>query len=206
MTNPVLYGAAYAPNPRRARMMMAEKGITDWQIVNLDIRSGENLSDDMRQRNPLAKVPVLELADGTYLSETPAIMSYIDGLSEPSIAGQSVQAKAIIHMWDRRVENELLNMIISCFQHTSGIFKDRMNPITSWGEECGKQAQAFLPILEQQLSHHEFVAGDHFSVADITAVCAIDFGKAVIQLDIGDEFPAISAWHQRMQARSSYAA
>ena len=80
-----------------------------------------------------------------------------------------------------------------------------MTPVAAWGEEAGKLAAKFLPILEQQLQKHEFVAGDHFSVADITALCSLEFGK-VIQLRITDEFPAIQRWHAQMKARPSYTA
>lgn len=201
-----LYSANMAPSPRRSRMALAEKGISDVEVINIDLAGGENLKPEFRNLNRMAKVPVLELDDGTCISEGSAIYRYLEEIQpEPNLLGRTALEKATIEMWDRRLENALFMPIGQCFQHTSGFFKDRMTPIVAWGEEAGKLAGKFLPILEQQLQKHEFVAGDHFSVADITALCSLEFGK-VIQLRITDEFPAIQRWHAQMKARPSYTA
>ncbi len=201
-----LYSANMAPNPRRSRMALAEKGITGVEVINIDLAGGENLKPEFRERNRLAKVPVLELDDGTCIAETAAIYRYLEEIQpEPNLMGRDAKEKALIEMWDRRLDNALLMPIGHCFQHTTGFFKDRMTPVAAWGEEAGKLAAKFLPILEQQLQKHEFVAGDHFSVADITALCSLEFGK-VIQLRITEDFPAIQRWHAQMKARPSYTA
>lgn len=199
-----LYSAPKAPNPRRVLMAMAEKGITDIDVMNVDLTKGDNLSAEFRARNPLCKVPVLELDDGTCLAESAAIIRYLEELCpQPALYGTSPRDKATIEMWDRRVEGGLLLPVGFCFQHSTGFFKDRMTVVPAWGEESLLQAQKFLPLLEQQLQQHPFVAGDHFSVADITALCALEFAR-VIKLRPGEEFPAIQRWYAAMQQRPSY--
>ncbi|QQD24764.1 glutathione S-transferase [Venatoribacter cucullus] len=199
-----LYSAPQAPNPRRVLMVMAEKGITDIDVINVDLMKGDNLSAEFRARNPLCKVPVLELDDGTCISESAAIICYLESLyPQPPLLGSMPAEKAIIDMWDRRLENSFMQPVGFCFQHGTGFFKDRMNVVPAWGEESMLQAQKFLPVLEQQLQQHPFIAGEHFSVADITALCTLEFAR-VIKLRAGDEYPAIQRWYSAMQQRPSY--
>ncbi|WP_430459658.1 glutathione S-transferase family protein [Thalassolituus sp. LLYu03] len=201
-----LYSAVKAPSPRRILMALAEKGMTQVEVVNLDLGKGDNLSADFRARNPIAKVPVLELDDGTCIAEASAIYRYLEEICpEPALLGRTAVEKAVIEMWDKRVESAFFMPVGNCFQHTSGFFKDRMTPIPAWGEEAGKLAAKFLPVLEQQLALNPWVAGERFSVADITALCTLEFAK-VIKLRPGDEFPAIQRWYQAMQQRPSYSA
>ncbi|HBS42664.1 MAG TPA: glutathione S-transferase [Oceanospirillales bacterium] len=201
-----LYNNAHAPNPRRVRILLAEKGVTEYVTEELDLGKGENLSEHFRGINPLLKVPVLELADGLCLSETPAICRYLDEtFPEPPLYGQSRKERAIIDMWDHRVEYGLLWPAMFGFQHISGYFKDRMNPLAEWGQESVQNFMNMLPVLEQQLSQNEWVAGSHFSVADITAVCAIDFAR-IVKVRVGDEFPSIKRWHEAVKQRPSYGA
>ena len=199
-----LYSAVKAPNPRRVLMALAEKGISDIAVHNVDLIQGENLREEFRRRNPLAKVPALELDDGTCLAEAAAIIRYLEECyPQPALLGTTALDKAIIDMWDRRIENYFLQPVGFCFQHSLGLFKDRMNVVPAWGEESLLQAQKFLPLLEQQLQQHPFVAGEHFSAADITAVCALEFAR-VIKLRPGAEYPAIQRWYAAMQQRPSY--
>lgn len=199
-----LYSAPKAPNPRRVLMVMAEKNIHSIEVINVDLMKGDNLTDDFRRRNPLAKVPVLELDDGTCLAETAAIIRYLEETQpQTPLLGQSAKEKAVIEMWDRRLETGFLLPVGFCFQHSTGFFKDRMNVVPAWGEESLLQAQKFLPLLEAQLQQNPYIAGEHISVADITALCALEFAR-VIQLRPGDEYPAIQRWYAAMQQRPSY--
>lgn len=201
-----LYSAHKAPGPRRILLALAEKGISDVEIINIDLAAGDNLTREFQQLNPLKKVPVLQLDNGTCIAEGGAIYRYLEEICpEPPLLGTTPEEKAITEMWDRRVELAFLLPVGQCFQHSSGFFKDRMTPVAAWGEECGRQAAAFLPLLEEQLQQHTYVAGEHFSVADITTLSALEFAR-IIKLRAGDEFPAIQRWYKLMQQRDSYGA
>jgi glutathione S-transferase len=200
-----LYDNAHAPNPRRVRMVLAEKGV-GYEREILDLGAGDNLAADFCSKNPLAKVPVLELDDGLCLAETGAICRFLDeSYPQPLLYGSGVKERAKIDMWDHRMEFGLMIYAAMGFQHTSGFFKDRMTPVEAWGHECIKNFHVTLPVLETQLSNSEWVAGDEFTIADITAVCAIDFAR-VLKVRVGDEYPNIQRWHAAMKQRPSYAA
>lgn len=200
-----IYDTKTAPNPRRVRIFLAEKQIPmDYEQV--DLAAGENLSDKMRKRNPMAKVPVLELDDGTCISESVAICRYFELLHpEPPLMGTSVLEQAQVEMWQRQVEFGLFMQVGLCFQHTSGYFKDRMTPVPEFGEEAGKNAGTFMSVLDRRLADSEFIAGNSFSIADITALCAIDFAR-VVKIRINDEQPHLKRWHQAVSSRPSASA
>lgn len=199
-----IYEQRLAPNTRRVRMFLAEKGLLEQvEFVELDLRAGDNISADFRQKNALAKVPVLELDDGTFLSESVAICRYFEALTpEPALMGTEALEQANIEMWQRRCELYFMNQIGMGFQHTSGIFADRMTPIKEWGQECIKNASKFFALLDQQLGQSEFVAGEHFSIADITAFCAIGFAR-VVELEIPEDMSNLQRWYSQMRERPS---
>lgn len=202
-----LYSANKAPSPRRVVMLLAEKAkLDDVEVVSLDLAAGDNLRDEFVQQNPMAKVPMLVLDSGECLSEAGAINRYLDQYyPDPNLCGVSALEQAQIDMWDRHVEIGLLYPVGMAFQHGSGFFKDRMTPVPAWGQESARNAMTFLNVLEQQLSRHAYVAGDRFTVADITAVCALDFAK-VIQVRVDEHYPSLQRWYAECQARPSYAA
>lgn len=174
-----IYESKTTPNARRVRIFLAEKGI-DMDYVQVDIEAGENLSDEFRKKNPTTKIPVLELDDGSCISESGAICRYFEELHPDNpLMGSSPKEKAEIEMWHRRIDWYLMIPVGSCFQHTTGFFKDRMKPIAEWGEESGKAAQNFLQLLEDQLAESSYIAGENFSIADIAALCALDFARVV---------------------------
>ena len=197
-----IYETKTAPNPRRVRMFLAEKGI-DMDYVQVDIQKGENLSAEMRAKNPLGKIPILELDDGTCIAETDAICTYFEALHpEPSLMGSSVLEKGTIAMWQRQVELALMLQVGMCFQHTTGYFKDRMVPVPEYGKEAGINASKYLNILERRLELNTFIAGDTFSIADITALCAIDFAR-VVDIRIKDEQTNLLRWYDSVNSRVS---
>lgn len=197
-----LYSAKRAPSPRRILMLMAEKGLQP-ELIHLDLLAGDNLRDDFTRLNPIAKVPLLQLDDGTCIAEVGAINRYLDEqFPKPCLLGHDAVSKAIIEMWDRRIEQGLMIPVMQCYQHTRGIFRDRMTPIKAWGQAAEQQAKQFVPLLEQAVQQTAYIAGEQFSVADITALCALEFSR-VIQLDWTD-YPALQQWYQRMQQRPSY--
>ena len=200
-----LYDNPHAPNPRRVRMVLAEKGIA-YDREELDLGAGDNLKVEFCAKNPFAKVPVLELDDGLCLSETPAICRYLDEVSdEGSLFGTTPKERAIIHMWEHRMESMVLYPALFAFQHITGFFKDRMTPVEDFGKESAKNFMKSLPVLDAQLANNEWIAGSQFSIADITAICAIDFAR-IVKVRVGDEYPNIQRWYAAMKERPSYAA
>ncbi|MAE34288.1 MAG: glutathione S-transferase [Oceanospirillaceae bacterium] len=200
-----LYDNPHAPNPRRVRMVLAEKGIA-YDREELDLGAGDNLKVEFCAKNPFAKVPVLELDDGLCLSETPAICRYLDEISdEGSLFGKTPKERAIIDMWEHRMESMVLYPAMFAFQHITGFFKDRMTPVEEFGKESAKNFLKALPVLEAQLENNDWIAGSQFSIADITAVCAIDFAR-IVKVRVGDEYPNIQRWYAAMKERPSYAA
>ncbi|AXR08005.1 glutathione S-transferase family protein [Salinimonas sediminis] len=197
-----IYETRSAPNPRRVRMFLAEKGIA-MDYVQLDLQKGENLTAQMRAKNPLGKVPVLELDDGTCIAETDAICTYFENIQPaPPLMGVDAKDKAIVAMWQRQVELALMLQVGMCFQHTTGYFKDRMVPVPEYGREAGINAGKYLNILERRLELNPYIAGDAFTIADITALCAIDFAR-VVKIRFTDEQVNLKDWYQRVNARAS---
>jgi glutathione S-transferase len=200
----IIYEEKIAPNARRVRMFLSEKNMLDQvEFVQLDLKAGDNISAEFRQKNPMAKIPVLEFEDGTYLSESIAICRYFEALNPQNpLMGQSPEEQATIEMWQRRCEFYFMNMVGMGFQHTSGFFSDRMKPVQEWGEECVKSSISFFDLLEMHLADNEYIAGDAFSVADITAFVTVDFAR-VIRLKMTDAHVNLKAWYERVNARES---
>jgi len=197
-----IYETKSAPNPRRVRVFLAEKGI-EMNYVELDIGGGENLSAEMKAKNPTTKVPFLELDDGTCIGETLAICRYFEELyPESPLMGRNPLEKAQVEMWQRQIEFHFMLPVGMCFQHTSGYFKDRMTPIKEWGEISGKNALAYLEDLNEHLSHSKYLVNDYFSVADINLLCALDFAR-VVKIRPNPEYTHLLAWHERVSNRTS---
>lgn len=198
-----IYEHAVAPNCRRVRMYLAEKGL-DIEYVPVDITRGENLTAEYRTRDVNAKVPVLELNDGSSIAESVAIQRYFEELHpEPPLFGRDPEEKARVEMWNRRADFNMMMNVGGCFQHSSGIFADRMKTFPDFGEECGNKTAKFFGVLDQHLSDNEFLAGGYFSVADIGMLCAMDFGKVVKLRPDADRHPNLVRWHEQLSARPS---
>lgn len=202
-----IYEMKRAPNPRRVRMFIAEKGLLDQvEFVQLDLQKGENLTPDFTAKNPMKKVPVLELDDGTCISETVAICRYFEEMYPTQLLmGRDPKEKALVEQWARWVDFYFFLPTGMAFQHGSGVFKDRMTCIPEWGEECRKQAEQFFGFLDRELEGREFLVGDQLSIADINAFTTIDFNK-VNKLAIAEDQVHLKAWHDRISARPSAAA
>jgi len=199
-----IYEEAIAPNARRVRMFLAEKQVLDQiEFVQLDLQAGDNIKAEFRQKNPLAKIPVLEFDDGSYLSESVAICRYFEALNpENPLMGKTPLEQATIEMWQRRCEIYFMNLVGMGFQHTSGFFADRMTPVKEWGEICVKGASKFLKLLDAQLANSRYVAGDEFSIADITAFVTVDFAR-VIKLRPSEDMSNLLRWYDEVKARPS---
>ena len=197
-----IYQTHKAPNPRRVRMFLAEKNI-DMEYQEVDIFAGDNLTEEMRAKNPTTKLPFLELDDGTCIGETVAICRYFEEIEpENPLMGRTALEKAQVEMWQRRVEFHLLQPITMCFVHSTGYFKDRMNPIAEWGSASGENATAYFEALNDHLSNSEYLVGDYFSIADITLLCTIDFAR-VVKIRVNEKHIHILDWYERVSSRAS---
>ncbi|MGP4845098.1 glutathione S-transferase family protein [Marinobacter sp. 1Y8] len=202
-----IYETKTAPNPRRVRIFLEEKGLLDKvEFIQIDLAKGENLTPEFAARNPMKKVPVLELDDGTCISETMAICRYFEELHPETapLLGEGPLGKAQTEQWLRWIEYFFFLPTGMCFQHTSGYFKDRMNPIQEWGEECAKNVEKFFHFLNKHLEGREYICGDSFSAADINAFTTVDFNK-VVNIRIKPEQTHLQAWYDRIKARPSSA-
>ncbi len=174
-----VYELKRAPNARRVRMFLAEKGV-EMTYQQVDLGAGENLESAFLAKNPAGRIPVLELDDGTCLSETVAICRYFEELNpEPNLFGNTALERATIEMWSRIVEFNLWLPTGMAFRHITGFYQDRETVFPEWGEECKQQALAWFARLDARLAEVPYVAGDRFTIADILALCTIDFGKVV---------------------------
>lgn len=200
-----IFETSTAPNPRRVRMFMAEKGLLDEaEFVQVDIVKGENLAAEFVARNPMKKVPVLELDDGSCVAETMAICRYFEEAYPDSkpLLGTTAVEKARIEQWLRWIEYYFFMPTGMCFQHTTGYFKDRMNPVSEWGEECGSQVRQFMEFLDSHLQAREFIYGEELTAADINAFCAVGFAR-VVDIRIEPDQRNLQAWYERIKARPS---
>lgn len=197
-----LYDSKTAPNPRRVRIFLAEKGLA-LPTVEVDIATRANASPDFKAKNPFGQLPVLELDDGTCLSESVAICRYFEELQpEPPLFGMGARERAVVEMWNRRVELELTNRVFLCFQNTSDFFKGRIPQVPDYGAVAKARAEETLALLDRELADRPYVAGDHLSIADITALVGIDFGR-VVKLRPAPEQKNLLRWHAEMSARPS---
>ena len=201
-----LYVSAFAPNPRRVTMFMAEKGIAGIEQVALDLNTGEHRSEDFLAKNPLGRVPALELDDGRVLCETRAICTYLEGLHpDPNLMGEGFEERAFIEMADRRVELHLFMGIANCVRHTHpGLAVLEQPQFPEYGAEQGAKMRQGARWLDAELGRQPFVAGQRFTVADITAYCALEFARGLMKFRPGAEgMDNLQAWRDRIAERPS---
>jgi glutathione S-transferase len=197
-----LYDSAMAPNPRRVRIFLAEKGIT-LPVVAMDIGKAENRQPPFLAKNPLGGLPVLELDDGTCIAESVAICRYFEETQpQPPLLGTSATDRALVEMWQRRMELELFRNVTGCFQNTHKFFAGRIQQVPEYGEVCRNAARARLAWLDGELASRPFVAGERYTIADITALCAIDFGR-VSDIRIAPEQKHLQRWYDAVSSRPS---
>jgi glutathione S-transferase len=198
-----LYSHSVAPNPRRVRIFAAEKGI-DLTLEEVDILAGQSRKPEFLAKNSSGGVPVLELDDGSYLSESVAICRYLEGLQpEPNLLGRDVREEAEIERWNRRIELELFAAIGRTVQNISPIFQGRLKQFPEYGEAQRALAYQRLERMDRELNGHKFIAGDRFTIADITALVAIDFGGRLAEIKIAPELVHLARWHETVSSRPS---
>lgn len=191
-----------APNPRRVRIFLAEKGI-QVPYEEVDIVKAVNRGEDFRKKNPLGTVPVLEFDDGACISESVAICRYFEELHpQPPLFGADAKQRALVEMWNRRMEFNILQPIADAFRQRHDFFKGRIRQLPEYAEVQRLNAEDGLAWLDRELAARRFIAGDQFSIADITAVVAIDFGR-VSKIAIKPDQPNLARWHAEVSARPS---
>ena len=202
-----LYDCATAPSPRRARILLAEKGI-EHDTVQIDLRSGAQFGDAYRAINPQCTVPALRTDQGDLLTDNAAIAAYLEArYPEPPLMGSTPQQKAEIASWNWRVEFEGLMAIAEALRNGTPAMANRALPgpvdypqIPELAQRGLLRAQQFFQMLDQHLTGRDFVAAHQFSIADITAVVAVDFAR-VVKVKPGDAHPHLLRWRQAMAQR-----
>jgi glutathione S-transferase len=198
-----IYDFAFAPNPRRLRIFVAEKGLKI-PIEQVDIFTGQNRTPEMLAKNPAGGLPVMELDDGSHLAESVAICRYLEGLyPEPNMMGKDSREQAHIEMWNRRVELGLFGAAGRAFQHTNELFKARLKQFPEYGETQREAVTQQLQWLDAQIGNKPFIAGDRFTIADITAEVAVDFAAQAAGVTADPALKNLGRWYKSVSSRPS---
>ncbi len=202
-----LYDCATAPSPRRARILLAEKGVAH-ATVAVDLRSGEQLGDAYRALNPQCTVPTLRTDDGLLLTDNAAITVYLEArFPQPALLGATPAEKAEVASWNWRVEFEGLMAVAEALRNSAPAMANRALPgplnhaqIPELAQRGLARAQQFFVMLDDRLAGRDFIATDRFSIADITAVVAVDFAR-VVKLKPDERHPNLQRWRAAMAQR-----
>lgn len=204
-----LYDSEYAPSPRRVRMFAAEKSI-DLEIVQVDLANGEQMSDEFQRLNPLCTVPVLELDDGTCISEVFAICDYLEQKElEPRLFGRDAISRAEVLMWNARIEQNGFAAVTELFRNSAKGLKSRaltgptdFDQIPELAERGRQRARLFFQLLDSHMDRRTFIAGEELSIADISALVVVDFARRA-KLDLLEGAPNLERWYIEIAARDS---
>lgn len=204
------YDCATAPSPRRARILLAEKGVPH-EAVQIDLRQGEQLSDAYRAINPQCTVPALRTPDGAVLTDNAAITAWVEtSYAEPPMLGVTPADKAEIASWNWRVEFEGLVAIAEALRNSAPAMVNRALPgpvdypqIPALAERGLKRVQQFFDVLELHLAEREFIAAGQLSIADITAVVAVDFAR-VVRIKPGEQHTNLRRWRDALAERPAF--
>ena len=204
-----VYEFAGFPNPARVRIALAEKGLSDKvDYVSVNVPEGEHRRPEYLEKNPTGTVPALETVDGTIISECTAITEYLDHLDgKPILTGETPQKRGVIHMMQRRAETGLLDAVGAYFHHaTPGLGPEiETVQIADWGNHQKDKAIDGMKYFNNVLEQSDYVAGDAFSMADITVFAGLSFA-GFANIDIPEECIALKDWHERVSSRPSIAA
>jgi len=185
---------------------MAEKGVGDIQLVQVDLNKGEHRGAAFTGLNPMAQVPVLELDDGRTLAETRAICTYLEGVHpNPNLMGEGFEERAFIEMMDRRCELQLFLRIANVIRHTHpGLAVLEQPQFPDFGAAQGNKVRETAHWLDGVLADRDFVAGERFTIADITAFCALEFARGLMKFRPGEEgYVNLQRWRDRVAQRPS---
>ena len=197
-----------APNPRRVRLFLKEKRITNIELVSTPIMKRAHKSPEHFSRNPLGQVPTLELDDGTFISESISICRYLEELHPtPNMFGNTAKERATIDMWLRRAEFRLMVPLGQVWIHThpftAAVATQAFGKqFTEYGDTNRKVFAGACRVFDDQLARSEFIAADRYTIADIAMQTTFDFG-CFIKVEIADEHANLKAWYERVTARAS---
>jgi len=202
----ILYGAPMpAPNPRRVRMFLAEKGI-DLPETPVDMMKREHKSPEFRAKNSMGQLPALELDDGTCISETVAICRYLEETHpEPPLFGRTPVEKALVDQWVRRVEFAVMMPVGNFWRHAHPRTAALLTQFKDFGQSNTETYKGAQKYLNRELEGREFLVGDSLTIADICLLSTVDFAEW-IGLPVEEEFENLTAWRTRMKARPSASA
>ncbi|PMH43779.1 glutathione S-transferase [Vibrio sp. 10N.286.49.B3] len=200
-----LYEAEMTPSCRRVAIFMNELGI-DIDRVPVNVRDGENLTEEFLSKSINGKVPMLELADGTLLCESVAICRYLNGVYDNNLYlfGRDALEQAKVEMWSRVVELQGLYVAFQAFRNITGIYKDREHCIEEWGIESKSRVRMVLPKIEKTLANNTFIIGDRLTIVDITAYIYIGFIINALKIDVFTLFPNIQRWFDELSQREAF--
>ena len=204
------YDCAPAPSPRRVRIFAAEKGI-ELETVQVDLRGGGQFEDAFRAMNPACAVPMLELDDGTRITESTAICRYLEEIQpDPPLMGTDAVDRALVEMWHRKMELQGYIPVTDAFRNSAEGFKDRgisgpipYAQIPALAERGRGRVGDFFGVLEARLDDSPFVAGEQFTIADIMALVVVDFAARAPGIKPPESARAIAAWHETVSSRPS---
>jgi glutathione S-transferase len=201
-----LYDGGRAPNPRRVRIFLSEKGV-NVPTEQINLGTLQQRSEVYTAINPMQRVPALVLDDGTVIAESIAICRYFEALHpNPPLFGAGALDSALVEMWNRRTELHLLFPVAALFQHLHPAMKAMVDPqVPAWGEANRPRVFAFLEFLDGELKNRPYIAGENYTIADITAMVAVDFMR-VSKLAVPDNLGNVRRWHEDVSARPSAAA
>ena len=198
-----LYDSYRAPNPRRVRWFMAEKGIDDIEVVNLNVFEGEHRKPDYLAKAGLPNVPALEMDDGACITESVAICRYLESVyPEPNMFGRDPKETAVIEMWTRRVEMLVSTPLMLTVRHSHPALAALEKQVPEVAETNRRGAERALKVLERRLGESEFIAADRVTMADILAATAIDFSR-MAKFSVPEEFTNVRRWYEAMMARDA---
>jgi len=198
-----LYSLKNGVNPRRVRIFLAEKRVSI-PVEEFDMETMGHKSPAFLAKNPLGTLPVLELDDGTLISESIAICRYFEeSIPEPPLFGRSILERALVEMWNRRMEHELLLPVIDVFVHSNPFWTGRRTQVPEWGAARSLQVIERMRWLDGELKDREFIGIDRYNVADITAQVALLTARAVVKLPIPEDHKNLTRWWNAVTRRPS---
>ncbi len=200
-----LYEFAPSPSARRVTIFAKEIGLS-LESIPVDIRGGENLSPEFLEKSPNGRVPLLELDDGSFLCESVAICRYLEATEAnggKSLFGDNILEQVTIEMWHRIVEFQGLFPAMQAFRNITGLYKDRENVVPQWGDESKKRVIDFFPVLDKQLSENTFLAGEEFTIVDISAFVMLNICEK-LDFQMPEQLNHLDRWYQAMSQRPCF--
>lgn len=198
-----LYETPTTPNCLRVNIFLREKGL-DIKRESIDVRAGDNLTTPFKQKSINGFVPVLELDSGEYICESIAICRYIEAIHpQPNLFGQTPEEIAKVEMWQRIIELQGITLIAQAIRNIKKIYQDRENCIEAWGREALLRFQHILPKLETQLTKQNYIAGQRFTVADISAYIMLKM-SSLLDVNIDERWPSIMKWQETLSKRPAF--